>query len=383
MNSPSTIDSTRPVGVQEPATMSTDRVFNFSAGPGVLPEPVLQQARQDIWNIFDTGIGIMEHSHRGKAFDRVLAEAEADCREVGNIPDNYRVLFLQGGASGQFSMIPMNFLRQGQTADYFDTGVWAGKAVKEAKLLGNVNVAASSAETNHDRIPAESNRNYTKDAVYCHFCSNNTIYGTQFKQAPNHPGDAPLVCDASSDIFSRPIDVTNYAMIYAGAQKNLGPAGTVLVIARDDFIEKGRGDLPTMLRYSVHAEKGSRYNTPPTFGIYLVGQVLKWIKAEGGVDAIAVRNERKAKLLYDVLDASSFYRPHAQTGSRSMMNVTFRTPSEELDAKFIADAGRHRMDGLKGHRSTGGMRASIYNSMPEAGVRALAEFMQGFETAHS
>ncbi len=359
---------------------ATGRIFNFSAGPGILPEPVLKQAQQDLWNIMGSGIGILEHSHRGPVFDRVLAEAEADCRELAGIPSNYRVMFLQGGASSQFFMVPMNFLKDtNQTADYFVTGKWAADAAKEAKAFGKINIAATSAETNHDRIPGASTWKASKDAAYCHYCSNNTIFGTQWQNVPAHPHGAPIVCDASSDIFSGPIDVSKYAMIYAGAQKNLGPAGTVLVIARDDFIARSREDLPTMLSYRTHAENESRYNTPPTFGIYLIGQTFKWIKASGGLAAIAQRNREKADILYSLLDASVFYKPHAQSNSRSLMNVTFRCPSEDLDKKFVKEAEAMGLDGLKGHRATGGMRASIYNAFPIEGVRALAAFMQDFE----
>lgn len=364
------------------ATSVSDRVFNFSAGPGVLSEAVLRQAQQDLWNIMGSGIGILEHSHRGPVFDRVLAEAEADCRELANIPDNYRVMFLQGGASLQFAMVPMNFLKD-QTADYFVTGKWASDAAKEAKRFGTVNVAATSEATNHDRIPAQSEWKFSEKPAYVHFCSNNTIFGTQWKQPPAHPAGAPLVCDASSDIFSGPIDVTKFAMIYCGAQKNLGPSGTVLVIARDDFLATGRDDLPTMLKYRTHAENGSRYNTPPTFGIYLIGQTLKWIKANGGLKGMAEINREKAGLLYAFLDSSDFYKCHAQKDSRSLMNVTFRCPTEELDKQFVKDATARGLDGLKGHRSTGGMRASIYNAFPIAGVRALVEFMKEFESKHA
>jgi phosphoserine aminotransferase len=357
-----------------------DRIFNFSAGPGVLPEPVLRQAQQDLWNIMGSGVGILEHSHRGPVFDRVLAEAEADCRELAGIPSNYRVMFVQGGASSQFFMVPMNFLKsKSSVADYFVTGKWAADAAKEAKAFGTINIAATSAETNHDRIPDKSTWKFSKDAVYCHYCSNNTIFGTEWQSVPSHPHGAPIVCDASSDIFSGPIDVTKYAMLYAGAQKNLGPAGTVLVIARDDFIAQSREDIPTMLSYRTHAENDSRYNTPPTFGIYLIGQTFKWIKANGGLAGMARRNKEKADLLYGQLDASGFYKRHAQPNSRSIMNVTFRCPTEELDKKFVKEAEARGLDGLKGHRATGGMRASIYNAFPVEGVRALVAFMKDFE----
>ncbi len=361
-----------------------DRLFNFSAGPGVLPEPVLRQAQGDLWNIMGSGVGILEHSHRGPVFDRVLAEAEADCREIAGIPANYKVLFLQGGASSQFFMVPMNFLKERSVvADYFVTGKWAADAAKEAGHFGVVNIVATSEGTNHDRIPEKASWRFTKGAAYCHYCSNNTIFGTEWKSVPAHPHGAPMVCDASSDIFSGPIDISRYAMLYAGAQKNLGPAGTVLVIAREDFLASGRSDLPTMLRYSIHAENDSRYNTPPTFGIYLIGQTLKWIKANGGLTGMAARNREKADLLYNTLDASDFYKCHARKDSRSIMNVTFRCPTEELDKAFLKQAQALGLDGLKGHRSTGGMRASIYNAFPLQGVRALVDFMTDFQRSHA
>jgi len=363
---------------------ASGRAFNFSAGPAVLPEAVLERAKTDIWDIFDTGIGVLEHSHRGKAFDRVMAEAEADCRELAGIPDNYRVLFLQGGASHQFFMVPANFLREGQTADYLNTGSWSKKAIKEAKRYGNAHVVCSSEDRNFNFIPPESARKYSKGAVYTHFTSNNTIFGTEFATEPEAPKDAPLICDASSDIFSRPIDVSKYGMIYAGAQKNLGPSGCVLVLIRDDLIEAGRDDLPTMLQYRTHSENDSRYNTPNTFAIYLMGRVFKWIKGEGGLAGMAERNAAKANALYDFLDASAFYAPTViDKQSRSLMNVCFRCADESLEAKFISEAEAAGLKGLKGHRSVGGMRASIYNALPPEGVDALIAFMKEFERANA
>ena len=356
----------------------SERVFNFSAGPAVLPEPVLKQAQGDLWDIFESGIGILEHSHRGEAFDRVLGEAEADCRAVGSIPDNYRVLFLQGGASTQFFQIPANFLPQDRTADYLVTGTWASKAFKEVSLYGTPHLAASSEEENFSYIPKGNAIGYSDNPVYVHYTSNNTIFGTQFKVAPSIPDGAFLVGDTSSDMFSRAIDVTKYGLIYASAQKNLGPSGTVLVIVREDLLEKPARELPSMMRYALHAKKGSRYNTPPAFGIYLMGQVFKWILNEGGLGAIEQRNGRKAGMIYDVIDSGDFYRGTARAEDRSLMNVTFRLASEELEAKFLAEATAMGMAGLKGYRSVGGVRASIYNAFPEAGCEVLAGFMKEF-----
>ncbi len=356
----------------------TERVFNYSAGPGTLPEPVLRQAQNDLWDLFGTGIGICEHSHRGPAFDRVTEEAEADCRAVGSIPDNYKVLFLQGGASTQFFMVPANFLPQDRTADYFVTGNWSKKAYKEAPLYGTAHVAASSEEEQFSYIPKGNAIGYSDNPVYVHFATNNTIFGTQMKDVPEIPDGAFRVGDTSSDMYSRPIDVTKYGLIYAGAQKNLGPSGTVLVIVREDLLDKPARELPSMLRYALHAEKGSRYNTPPAFGIYLMGQVFKWILGEGGLEAVQERNERKAKLIYDQIDAGDFYRGTARAEDRSLMNITFRMPSEEIEKRFISEAEKQGMDGLKGYRSVGGVRASIYNAFPEAGCEALAGFMKDF-----
>ena len=358
---------------------ATDRIFNFSAGPGVLPEEVLRQAQKDMWNIYNSGIGILEHSHRGKVFDRVLAECEADLRALGSIPDTYRVFFVQGGASSQCHMVPMNFARPDQTADYFLTGKWASDSVDAARSLCKVNIVGSSKDTNFDRIPDKSSWKFSKDAVYCHFTSNNTIFGTEFPAEPVHPHGAPLVCDASSDIFSRPIDVTRYGLIYAGAQKNLGPAGAVLVIAHNDFLARQREDLPRMLKYKTYSEEESRPNTPPTFAIYLVGQVVKWMLANGGIKGMTERNREKAAMVYDYLDSTDFYTGHAQKTSRSLMNITFKCRTEDLDKKFIKEAEQRGLDGLKGHRSTGGMRASMYNAFPIEGARALVAFMKEFE----
>jgi len=361
----------------------TKRIFNFSAGPAVLPEPVLRKAQEAVWDVAGSGIGIMEHSHRGKVFDRIRDEAEQACRDLAGIPDNYRVLFLQGGASLQFSMVPMNLLPPDRTADYLLTGVWAQKAVKEAKVLGaKVHVAASSESTNFDRIPQPSEIKYSERPAYVHLTTNNTIYGTQWRSEPAVPAGVPLVADTSSDMYSRPIDVSRYGLIYAGAQKNLGPSGVVLVIVRDDLVEAGPKTLPTMLQYRTHAAEKSLYNTPPTFGIYVMGEVFKWIQSDGGLEAMAEHNESKAALLYDFIDQTDFFRGTAQADSRSRMNVCFRAPTEELENKFIAEATKRGLDGLKGHRNAGGMRASIYNACPRAAVEALVAFMKEFEQAN-
>jgi phosphoserine aminotransferase len=361
----------------------TDRIHNFSAGPAVLPEPVLRKAQEAIWNVAGSGIGIMEHSHRGKVFDRILDEAEANCRALAGISDDYAVLFLQGGASLQFSMVPMNLLPAGRTADYLLTGVWAQKAVKEAKILGGtVHIAASSEATSFDRIPKADEVAYSPNPAYVHVTTNNTIYGTQWRSEPAVPAGVPLVADTSSDMYSRPIDVRKYGLIYAGAQKNLGPAGVVLVIIRKDLVEAGPKTLPTMLQYRTFAAEKSLYNTPPTLGIYLVGEVFKWIQEQGGLAAMAEHNASKAKLLYDYIDGSDFFRGTVQPDSRSLMNVCFRAPTEELESKFIAEATKRGLDGLKGPRSVGGMRASIYNACPRAAVEALVKLMKEFEQAN-
>ncbi|HZA97140.1 MAG TPA: 3-phosphoserine/phosphohydroxythreonine transaminase [Gemmatimonadales bacterium] len=362
--------------------MPTDRIHNFSAGPAALPESVLRKAQEAIWNVAGSGIGIMEHSHRGKVFDRIIAEAEQACRSLADIPDNYRVLFLQGGASLQFAMVPMNLLRSDRIADYLVTGVWSQKAVKEAKPVGKVHIAASSESTNFDRIPQTSEIRYSSNPVYVHITTNNTIFGTQWPTEPPVPAGVPLVADTSSDMYSRPIDIRKYGIIYAGAQKNLGPSGVVLVIIRDDLIEAGAKDLPTMLQYRTHAAENSLYNTPPTFGIYFMGEVFKWIQSQGGLAAMAEHNQSKARLLYDYLDSSEFFRGTAQPDSRSLMNVCFRAPTEELEAKFISEATKRGLDGLKGHRSVGGMRASIYNACPRQAVEDLVKFMKEFERSN-
>jgi phosphoserine aminotransferase len=362
--------------------MPSTRIHNFGAGPAALPEPVLQQAQKDIWNIADSGIGIMEHSHRGKVFDRVITEAEQACRDLAGIPENYRVLFLQGGASLQFAMVPMNLLPRDRTADYLMTGVWAEKAAKEAGLFGTVHEAASGKASKFAKLPAPGDIRYSANPVYVHLTTNNTIYGTQWKTEPAVPAGVPLIADTSSDMFSRPIDISKYGLIYAGAQKNLGPSGVVLVIIREDLVEAGPKNLPTMLQYRTFAAEKSLYNTPPAFGIYVMGEVFKWIKAEGGLRGMAERNEAKAKVLYDFLEQSSTFKAQVDPASRSLMNVCFRTASEELDSKFVSEAAKRGLDGLKGHRSAGGMRASIYNACSKTAVEALVAFMKEFERSN-
>ena len=355
-----------------------DRIWNFSAGPAVLPESVLEEARENLLSLNGTGVGICEHSHRGKPFVAVADEAEALCREIAGIPDNYKVLFLQGGASTQFAMVPMNFLKKDQTADYLVTGSWSKKAVKEAKVFGNVHTACSSEDANFNYIPKDVS--FSDNPRYVHFTSNNTIYGTQFAAEPAGFSDAAeLICDASSDIFCRPIDVSKYGLIYAGAQKNLGPSGVTLVIVRDDLIESGADNLTSMLQYRTHAAAGSMYNTPPTFGVYLMMLVFRWIKASGGLAAMETRNRDKAGRLYNYLDTSDLFQATAENDSRSLMNVTFVTGDADKDAAFIAQAAAEGFSALKGHRSVGGMRASIYNAFPPEGVDALVQFMKDFE----
>jgi phosphoserine aminotransferase len=356
----------------------SDRIYNFSAGPAVMPEEVLEEAREALWNLDGTGIGVLEHSHRGGAFTKVAQETEAACRRLAGIPDDYHVLFLSGGASTQFYMLPANLLPEGGTADYLVTGAWSKKAVAEAVRYGQVHEAASTADTNHDHIPTAQEIRWSDQPVYAHFTSNNTIFGTQWTAEPEPPGETWLACDASSDIFSRPIDVTRYGVLYAGAQKNIGPAGVTLVVIRRDLAEKAVRELPTMQCYATHAKESSLYNTPPSFGVYLMGRVFLWIERQGGLAAMEQRNREKAEVLYDALGELAFYRPHAGEGSRSLMNVTFTTPSKELDAAFVKEAGAAGFSGLKGHRSVGGVRASIYNAFPKAGCEALASFMRDF-----
>ncbi len=354
------------------------RVFNFAAGPAVLPLPVLEEIQRDLVSLPGVGMSILEISHRSATFQSILAKAEADIRALANIPASYKVLFLQGGASLQFSMVPMNLLTAGATADYIDSGSWADKAIKEARKVGTVNVAATTKAENYSRIPAQAELKLTPGAAYVHMTSNNTIEGTELKTLPE-VGDAPLVSDTSSDMFSRPIEVTKHALIYSGAQKNMGPAGVTVVIIREDMLPRSQKTLPTMLNYAVHAENGSMYNTPPAFAVYTVGLVMKWLIAQGGLAAIATINERKAAKLYAEIDRTGFYRGTAHKDCRSLMNVTFRLATEDLEKQFIKESTAAGLDGLKGHRSVGGMRASIYNAFPESGVDALVQFMKEFE----
>ena len=356
---------------------ATDRSLNFSAGPATLPEPVLQQARSDIWNIADSGIGICEHSHRGPVFDKVINEAVEDCREIGGIPDDYQILFLQGGATLQFAMLAMNFLKDGTTADYLDTGVWTTKAIKEARKIGEVNVAFDGSTSKYDHCPSDDEITTTSQAAYLHYCSNNTIYGSRFETPPTT--DSPVICDMSSDMFSRTIDWSKHAMVYAGAQKNLGPSGTVLVVIHDSLVDRCDGTLPLMLDYKVLASKGSRLNTPPTFGVYLMGKVFKWILESGGLAAMESRNERKAAIIYDAIEeCSDFYSLVAREDSRSRMNIPFCCNTPELDAAFLERAASEGMSGLKGHRSVGGLRASVYNAFPVEGCVRFSELLKTF-----
>ena len=358
--------------------MSTHRIFNFSAGPAVLPLPVLEEAQRDLVALPGVGMSVTEISHRSKTFEGILAKAVGDFRELSGLPSNYRVLLLQGGASLQFSMVPMNLLGAGQTADYVDTGTWADKAIAEARKVGRVNVTGSTKATGYNRIPAAPEITLTPGAAYVHITTNNTIEGTQWKSLPE-TGERPLIADASSDILSGPLDFSRFGVIYAGAQKNLGPSGLTVVIVREDLLSKSSGSLPTMMNYKVMSENNSLYNTPNTFGVYILGLTMKWLKSMGGVAGIGAINARKAATLYAEIDRTGFYRGTAEQASRSVMNVTFRLPDEDLEKRFDKEATAAGLDGLKGHRSVGGMRASIYNAFPEDGVKALVEFMREFE----
>lgn len=357
------------------------RVYNFSAGPAVLPEEVLKEAAEEMMDYRGTGMSVMEMSHRSKAFEEIIETAEADLRELLNIPDNYKVLFLQGGASQQFAMIPMNLMKN-KVADYIITGQWAKKAAQEAEKYGKVNRVASSADKTFSYIPDCSDLPISEDADYVYICENNTIYGTKYKQLPNTKGKL-LVSDVSSCFLSEPIDVSKYGIVYGGVQKNIGPAGVVIVIIREDLItEDVLPGTPTMLTYKTHADAKSLYNTPPAYGIYICGKVFKWLKSMGGLEAMKERNEKKAKLLYDFLDQSKLFKGTVVPEDRSLMNVPFVTGDAELDAKFVKDAKEAGLENLKGHRTVGGMRASIYNAMPYEGVEALVAFMKKFEEAN-
>ena len=358
------------------------KIYNFAAGPAMLPKAVMEKAQAEFTNYQNSGSGLMELSHRGKLFEPVLARAEANVRELLNVSDDYAVLFIQGGASMQFAMLAMNFLNGG-VADYVDTGVWSSKALKEAKMFGSVNVVASSKETKYDHIPAESEWKRTADAAYLHITSNNTIAGTRFTKLPKPTPGVPMLSDMSSDIMSRPFDINDFGMVYAGAQKNLGPSGMALVILRKDLAARtDDSKVPTMLRYSTYIENDSMFNTPPTFAIYMLALVTDWVREQGGLAAMEKINEEKAAYLYDFLDNSSFYKSPVAKADRSIMNVVFRTPSEEHDAAFVKEAKENGLTELKGHRLVGGCRASIYNAMPIEGVKALVEFMKKFELAN-
>ncbi len=354
------------------------RVYNFSAGPAVLPEEVLKEAAEEMMDYRGTGMSVMEMSHRSKAYDTIIKEAEADLRDLLNIPDNYKVLFLQGGASQQFAMIPMNLMKN-KVADYIVTGQWAKKAYQEAAIYGKANKIASSEDTTFSYIPDCSDLPISEDADYVYICENNTIYGTKFKTLPNTKGKV-LVSDVSSCFLSEPMDVTKYGVIYGGVQKNIGPAGVVIVIIREDLItEDTLPGTPTMLKYKIHADNDSLYNTPPAYGIYICGKVFKWLKKMGGLSAMKEYNEKKAAVLYDFLDQSKLFKGTVRKEDRSLMNVPFVTGNDELDAKFVKEAKAAGFENLKGHRSVGGMRASIYNAMPIEGVEKLVEFMKKFE----
>ena len=354
------------------------RVCNFSAGPATLPYEVLTKTAEDIVDFNGTGIGLMEMSHRSPEFQGVIDETERLLRELMQIPDKYRVLFLQGGASSQFFMVPMNLLSGNKKATYLNTGTWAKKAIAEARLFGEIEIPFSSEEQNYNRVPEQQEYQVADDSEYLYLVSNNTIFGTQFQKFPDT--DKMLVCDMSSDILSRPIDVSRFGLIFAGAQKNLGPAGVTVVIVREDLLSRCPDNIPTMLKYRTHADKGSMFNTPPCIAIYVVYRVLQWLKELGGVEQIEKINRQKAAILYNFMDSGTYYRGHADERSRSQMNVAFNLPSPELEAKFISEAAAQGLKGLKGHRSIGGCRASIYNAFSLEGVEQLASFMKRFAT---
>jgi len=356
------------------------RIYNFSAGPAVLPEEVLKEAQENLFTLPGVGMSILEISHRSKTFDKIIGDARDDLRTLLDISQDYEILFLQGGASLQFSMVPLNIMPPVNKADYIVTGSWSKKAVKEAKRVGEVNIAATAEDTKFNRIPKQAELKLTADAAYAHFTSNNTIYGTEWQTEPV-VGSVPLVCDASSDILHKKIDINKYALVYAGAQKNMGPAGVTLVIIRKDMLERSSDTLHTMLNYKTHVENGSMYNTPTTFGIYIINLVAKWLKKNGGLDAMYKLNKEKAEILYKCIDDSDgYYKGHAEKDSRSLMNVTFNLQSAELEQKLIAEATADGFSGLKGNRSVGGLRASIYNAFPKKGVEDLVDFMKTFQT---
>ncbi|HEX3015523.1 MAG TPA: 3-phosphoserine/phosphohydroxythreonine transaminase [Desulfobacteria bacterium] len=357
----------------------TERVFNFNPGPATLPLPVLEEAQAELLNYKHTGMSVMEISHRSKEYEAINTEAQALTKELLGLPDNYKVLFLQGGASTQFAAVPLNLLPSDATADYILTGSWSEKAYKEASKFGKTHVAASTKEENFTRIPALNEIKLSEAPAYVHITSNNTIFGTEWQTFPEFD-NIPVIADMSSDMLSRPFDATKFALIYAGAQKNLGPAGVTMVIIRNDLLEKVNTSAPTMLRYDIHAQKDSLYNTPPVFAVYMLSLVLKWIKTNGGLAAMAKRNAEKAAYVYEAIDNSNgFYRGHAVKDSRSLMNITFRLPSEDLEKAFAAEAASEGLIGLKGHRSVGGIRASVYNAMSVEGCKTLAQFMVHFQ----
>ncbi len=358
--------------------MST-RIYNFSAGPAMLPTQVMEKAQEEFCNYHGVGNGIMELSHRGPQFTEVIKRAEDNIRELLNISDEYAVIFVQGGASMQFSMIPMNLMLPNGFSEYADTGTWAAKAMKEAKLFGEVKNIATSKETNYDRIPVIRHWKPTQGSSYCHITSNNTVAGTQYHSFPEKMADVPLIADMSSDIMSRVLDINEFGMIYAGAQKNIGPSGVALVIMRKDLAKRTPANVPTMLRYSTYIDKGSMFNTPPTFAIYMIALITDWLKEKGGLKVIEEINDMKSEVLYELIDKTGFFHCPVEPGSRSKMNVVFRLPTEELEAKFVKEAEIGGMLGLKGHRLVGGIRASIYNAMPMKGVEQLIDFMNEFE----
>ncbi len=356
----------------------TERIYNFSAGPAILPLPVLEKAQSELLSLGGIGMSVMEISHRSKHFEAILSKANNGLRELLNVPDNYKILFLQGGAFLQFSMIPLNFLGANETADYIITGAWGKKAIKEAKRCGTANTIFTSAETGFKSAPTQDELNFSSDANYIHYTSNETIEGVEFKYDLDGAG-IPVICDASSNILSKPLDISKYALIYCGAQKNIGPSGVTLVIIRDDMLAKVPENQHSLLDYRAIAANDSMLNTPNTWGIYIISLVCDWLKENGGLAAMEQKNEEKAGILYDAIDGSDgYYSGHAEKSARSLMNVTFRLPTEELEKQFTAEATAQKLDGLKGHRSVGGIRASIYNAFPKDGVEKLVEFMKDF-----
>ncbi|NLL70579.1 MAG: 3-phosphoserine/phosphohydroxythreonine transaminase [Epulopiscium sp.] len=358
------------------------RVYNFSAGPSVLPESVLKKAQEELVCYQDTGMSVMEMSHRSKSYEKIITQAEQLLRELMNIPSNYKVLFLQGGASSQFAMVPLNLFWKSKKADYVNTGVWSKKAIQEAKRYGKIRVVASSEEQNFNHIPELDSTQFDQEADYFYITTNNTIYGTRYTKLPE-TGQVPLVADMSSNILSEPYDVSKFGIIFAGAQKNMGPAGLTIVIIREDLIGHAMDITPTMFNYKTHADANSMFNTPPTYSIYIAKLVFEWLKEQGGIEAIAEKNKAKAKMIYDYLDQSAVFKGTVESKDRSLMNIPFVLPTEELNATFIKEATQEGLVNLKGHRSVGGMRASIYNAMPIEGVKALVDFMQQFEEKYT